>query len=89
MPAAPDLPTTQETTVQGDRPVIAAAWMVVTGLMFVGVTATVKHLGDRIPAAESAFLRYALGLVFLIPMWPQLRAARLTSRALKLFTLRG
>ncbi|MEM1428010.1 MAG: DMT family transporter [Pseudomonadota bacterium] len=63
--------------------------MVVTGLMFVGVVATVKFLGDRIPAQQSAFLRYALGLVFLIPMWPALRRARLTRRSWVLFTWRG
>jgi len=36
-------------------------WMIVTGLMFVGVTSLVKYLGPDMPAAEAAFLRYALG----------------------------
>ncbi|MDV7143328.1 DMT family transporter [Tropicimonas sp. TH_r6] len=63
--------------------------MVVTGLCFIGVQATVKHLGPGMPPAESAFLRYLLGLVFLIPMWPELRRAQLTRRAWALFTLRG
>ncbi|MGB1915065.1 MAG: DMT family transporter, partial [Paracoccaceae bacterium] len=43
-------------------------WMVVTGICFLGVTALVKFMGTRIPAAEAAFLRYALGLVLLLPM---------------------
>ena len=43
-------------------------WMIVTGLMFVGVTSLVKYLGPDMPAAEAAFLRYALGLVLLVPM---------------------
>ena len=38
--------------------------MIITGLLFVGVTALVKLAGTRIPAAGSAFLRYVLGLVF-------------------------
>lgn len=42
--------------------------MVVTGLCFVTVTVLVKLMGSRIPAAEAAFLRYVLGLVFVIPM---------------------
>ena len=42
--------------------------MVVTGICFLGVTALVKFMGTRIPAAEAAFLRYALGLVLLLPM---------------------
>lgn len=72
-----------------DRPVAGILWMLVTGLMFVMVTAIVKHVGGRIPAAESAFLRYLLGLVFLIPMVKPLLAARLDRRALWLFSARG
>ena len=63
--------------------------MVVTGICFVAVTALVKTLGGRIPAAESAFLRYLIGLVFLIPVWRELRSVRLTPRQKKLFGLRG
>lgn len=71
------------------RPVAGVFWMLATGLCFVAVTAIVKHVGGRIPPAESAFLRYALGLVFLIPMLRPLMAARLDRRALALFGLRG
>ncbi len=60
-----------------------------TGIMFVAVTAIVKHVGDDVPAAQGAFLRYVLGLVFLIPMIKPIMAARLTRRQLKLFGLRG
>lgn len=63
--------------------------MVVTGLCFVAVTALVKFLGGRIPAAQSAFLRYLLGLVFLIPMWPAMRRVQMTPRLWRLFGLRG
>lgn len=63
--------------------------MLVTGLLFVGVTALVKFNGTRIPAAESAFLRYSMGLVFLLPMIPAMRAVRLTPRQHKLFWSRG
>lgn len=71
------------------EPVKGVIWMLVTGFLFVGVTALVKLNGTRIPAAESAFLRYALGLVFLLPMLPALRAARLTPRLQGLFWARG
>lgn len=60
-----------------------------TGLLFVAVTATVKLVGQDVPAAQSAFLRYVLGLIFLIPMIRPILRARLTSRQLKLFGLRG
>ena len=63
--------------------------MVLTGLLFVCMTAIVKHVGARIPAAEAAFLRYAMGLPFLVPMIRPILAARLTRRQTALFGLRG
>ena len=63
--------------------------MVITGFLFVGVTGVVKHGAQDLPAAESAFLRYVLGLVFIIPMLRPLRAAKLTFRQKKLFWIRG
>lgn len=71
------------------RPVAGVIWMVVTGLMFIAVTAVVKHVGNELPAAQAAFIRYALGLVFLIPMIKPIKEAKLSSRALMLFGLRG
>ncbi|NNL73450.1 MAG: DMT family transporter [Silicimonas sp.] len=72
-----------------DQPLAGAAWMLATGFSFVAVTAVVKHGGQDLPAAQSAFLRYVLGLVFLIPMIGPMRRTKLTPRQLKLFTLRG
>ncbi|MEZ5715948.1 MAG: DMT family transporter [Paracoccaceae bacterium] len=76
-------------TAPSSRPVQGVAWMLVTGVLFVGVTAVVKVLGTRIPAPEAAFLRYALGLLFLIPMIRPMRNAHLTRRQIKLFSFRG
>ena len=72
-----------------NRPLAGVFWMLVTGANFVAVTAIVKHVGSDLPASQSAFLRYALGLVFLIPMIGAMRAARLNRRQLRLFALRG
>lgn len=71
------------------RPTLGIFWMALTGLNFVAVTAIVKHLGSDVPAAQGAFLRYVLGLVFLIPMIRPILAAHLTVRQLKLFAIRG
>lgn len=68
---------------------IGVIWMVLTGLNFVAVTAIVKHIGNEVPAAQGAFLRYLLGLVFLIPMIRPILAAHLTKRQFKLFAARG
>jgi drug/metabolite transporter (DMT)-like permease len=72
-----------------NRPVTGILWMIVTGLCFVAVTALVKLLDGRVPAAESAFLRYVFGLVFLIPVWRELMAVKLTNRQKGLFAIRG
>ncbi|MBI1219174.1 MAG: EamA family transporter [Rhodobacteraceae bacterium] len=72
-----------------NRPVAGALWMLASGLFFVGVNGIVKALGTALPAAEAAFLRYALGLVFLIPMLRPLLRARLTPKVVGIFALRG
>ncbi|PWJ16910.1 DMT family transporter [Jannaschia seohaensis] len=71
------------------RPLIGILWMVVTGLCFIAVTATVKHAAQELPAAQAAFLRYLLGLVFLIPAMGAIRAARIDRRDLAIFGIRG
>ncbi len=73
----------------GTRPFAGILWMLITGLCFVAVTALVKILGDAIPPQQAAFLRYVLGLVFLIPMIRPLMKTRLTPRLWRLFALRG
>ncbi|SEW24469.1 Threonine/homoserine efflux transporter RhtA [Cognatiyoonia koreensis] len=75
--------------VQPSRPVAGILWMALTGFLFVCVTALVKYIGDAVPAAQSAFLRYVLGLVFLLPMIRPILAARLTRRQVWLFSIRG
>ncbi|MFP4326633.1 MAG: DMT family transporter [Paracoccaceae bacterium] len=80
---------TGTTEMTESRPVAGALWMLLTGLCFVAVTALVKYLGDRVPAAESAFLRYLLGLVFLLPMLRPLMRARPSRRQMGLFAGRG
>lgn len=72
-----------------NRPFVGMVWMILTGLNFVAVTALVKHIGDDVPAAQGAFIRYVLGLVFLIPMIRPILAARLSARQIKLFAARG
>lgn len=71
------------------RPVVAILWMLLTGLLFVAVTAIVKYVGSGIPAAEAAFLRYALGLVFILPMVPAMWRTGLDRSAARLYSVRG
>ncbi|UWR25456.1 DMT family transporter [Sulfitobacter sp. S223] len=71
------------------RPLAGIFWMLVTGGCFIMVTALVKTMGPRLPPGEAAFLRYAMGLVFLLPSLGALRAAHLTRRQWTLFSVRG
>jgi drug/metabolite transporter (DMT)-like permease len=73
--------------VDQGQPVAGIAWMLGSGLCFVAVTGIVRHLGTDLPAAQSAFLRFAFGVVFVAPairgLW------RLPEGLLPLLGLRG
>lgn len=72
-----------------NRPLAGIGWMLATGLCFVAVTAIVKHAAQDIPAAQAAFLRYLLGLAFLLPVLGEVRRAHLGRREWALFSARG
>lgn len=71
------------------RPLQGILWMTATGLCFIAVTAVVKHAGQDLPAAQAAFLRYLLGLIFVLPVARTLLATRIARRDLAVFGLRG
>ena len=59
-------------------------WMVMTGLLFAGVTGVVRYLGSDLPAIEGAFIRYVIGTLMLVPLimrywngWPDRKIVRL------------
>jgi drug/metabolite transporter (DMT)-like permease len=49
------------------NPLHGILWMLLSGLSFVGVTGIVRSLGTDIPAAQSAFIRFAWGALLLAP----------------------
>ncbi len=49
--------------------VIGMLWVVLAGLLFTGFTAIARHVGRDLPPIETAFLRYALGMVTLLPIF--------------------
>ena len=71
------------------RPVVGVLWMLASGLSFVAVTGIVRYLGTDLPAAQSAFLRFAFGVVFLLPSLVPLIRRGVAPGTLRLFTLRG
>lgn len=71
------------------RPVEGVLWMLATTLAFVGVNGIVRHLGTDLPAAQSAFIRFGFGLIFLAPALWSMRATRLPEGIWPLFLWRG
>ena len=63
--------------------------MFAAGLSFVVMTALVKSLGSDMDPIQAAFLRYVLGLVFLLPALRAILATKLTPRRALLFGARG
>ncbi len=76
-------------TVARNDPVEAVLWMLLSGASFVGVTGIVRHLGTDLPAVQSAFLRFAIGLVFLLPLLVGSLRRGFAPATWRLFTLRG
>ncbi|WP_170383314.1 DMT family transporter [Ruegeria atlantica] len=71
------------------RPLAGMFWMFSAGISFVVMTALVKSLGTTMNPIQAAFLRYVLGLVFLLPALRAILTTRLTPRLVTLFGVRG
>ncbi|MFT5174066.1 MAG: drug/metabolite transporter (DMT)-like permease [Gammaproteobacteria bacterium] len=67
----------------------AIGWILLTGVLFVGVTGIVRHLGSNLPAVEAAFIRYAFGVGLMAPFLFRTLRANPRPRRLGLFVLRG
>ena len=72
-----------------NQSIIGILWMVITTILFVGVTATVRYLEGEVPAPQAAFLRYAIGTLFLIPSLISLTKIKPNKPLLQKFVLRG
>ncbi|MDH2325274.1 DMT family transporter [Cereibacter sp. SYSU M97828] len=75
--------------MENNRPAIGIAWMLAAGFSFVALNAIVRYMGNDLPAAQNAFLRFAFGCLFVLPLLPRLRAEGFAPGALRLFGLRG
>ena len=72
-----------------NQSIIGILWMVLTTILFVGVTTTVRYLEGEVPAPQAAFLRYAIGTLFLIPSLISLTKIKPDKPLLQKFVLRG
>ena len=64
-------------------------WMIVCTGCFVCVTGIVRYLGSELPAAESAFIRYAFGLLIMGPSIIAVLRSRPPRDLMVSFTVRG
>jgi drug/metabolite transporter (DMT)-like permease len=71
------------------KPVVGIAWMLASGLSFVVVTGVVRYLGTDLPAVQSAFLRFAWGVVFLLPALMSLARTGIPAGLARAIVLRG
>ena len=63
--------------------------MVLTTILFVGVTATVRYLEGEVPAPQAAFLRYVIGTLLLTPSLITLIKVKPNKPLMNKFLLRG
>lgn len=67
-------PSPSQSRKLASSPLQGVLWMIVSTLMFVSVTGIVRYLGSGLPAAEAAFIRYAMGFMILLPIfWRMLK----------------
>lgn len=71
------------------RPLEGVLWMLASGLSFVGVNGIVRYLGTDLPVAQSAFIRFGFGVLFLLPVMPSMFRAGFAPGAMRLFAGRG
>ena len=72
-----------------DRTLAGIGWMLVTSVLFVGVTGIVRYLGSEMAATQGSFIRYLVGLILILPWLLPLFRKPPTKRQMSLYTLRG
>ena len=64
-------------------------WMGLAGFIFASFMGIVRHVGTSLNPIQVAFLRYGLGLVFMLPFFLQLTLVDIKSARLSLHATRG
>ena len=64
-------------------------WMLLSGIMFIGVTGIVRYLGGEMRPIQAAFIRYAFGIVLVVPVILRVGLYGLLSTRIRLHASRG
>ena len=63
--------------------------MLLSGIMFIGVTGIVRYLGGEMHPIQAAFIRYAFGIVLVVPVILRVGLYELLSARIRLHASRG
>ena len=72
-----------------NQSLVGIFWMVITTILFVAVTASVRFLDGEVPAPQAAFMRYLIGTSLLIPALISLIKVKPNRSLMRKFLLRG
>ena len=72
-----------------NQSLVGIFWMVITTILFVAVTASVRFLDGEVPAPQAAFMRYLIGTLLLTPALISLIKVKPSKPLMKKFLLRG
>lgn len=72
-----------------NQSLVGIFWMVITTILFVAVTASVRFLDGEVPAPQAAFMRYLIGTLLLTPALISLIKVKPNKSLMKKFLLRG
>lgn len=79
----------EEAAPAPDGTLAGIGWMLLSTLFFVGVTGIVRHVGTDIPSVEAAFIRYAAGLLMVLPLMTPLLRKLPPAPVLRIYAVRG
>lgn len=79
----------EEATRAPDDTLAGIGWMLLATISFVGVTGTVRYIGTGLPSVEAAFIRYAIGLLMVLPLMTPLLRRLPPAPVLRIYALRG
>ncbi|MEH6360958.1 MAG: DMT family transporter [Amylibacter sp.] len=83
------MPAQLNTQADYGPPWVGIAWMALTGLLFVLVIGIVRNIGSEVPAAEAAFIRYAIGLLIMAPFIRTAFTNGIKRKSLGIYAIRG
>ncbi len=81
--------TSRAYTAERKAHLYGAAWMVLSGLVFVLVAILVRWLDDDLPSEQAVFIRYLFALVFLLPSLLKIQWRDISLATGRLYLLRG